>query len=74
MGILVNKDFIGVRGMISLDKSHDPRNNAKMLAQITGIQLDIKQAVNETEVLFAQRLNEAAAPIASKKPSQPSPF
>jgi hypothetical protein len=60
--------------MISLDKSHDPRNNAKMLAQIAGIQLDIKQAVSESEELFDQCLNEAIALTASKKPSQPTPF
>jgi hypothetical protein len=60
--------------MISLDKSHDPLNNAEMLSQITGIQLDIRQAVIEAEKLFDQCLNEAVVPTASKKPSQPSPF
>ncbi|WP_413303148.1 glycosyl hydrolase family 28-related protein [Bacillus sp. 1P10SD] len=60
--------------MISLDKSHDPRNNAEMLTQITGVQLDIRQAVSETEELFNQRLNEAVEPTAGKKPSQPSSF
>ncbi|MGG3562271.1 glycosyl hydrolase family 28-related protein [Neobacillus rhizosphaerae] len=56
--------------MISLDKTHDPRKNAELLATITGRQLDYREVVREAEELFQQSLSEEFVPLPNKKPSQ----
>jgi hypothetical protein len=38
--------------MFNLEKTHDPRKNAELLAQINENQLDIKEALQEAEQLF----------------------
>lgn len=40
--------------MTTYDKTHDPRNNKELLAEITGKRLDKKQVLQETEQLFEQ--------------------
>ena len=40
--------------MLHLDKTHDPRKNADLLAQITQNRLPIKQKILKTEQLFKQ--------------------
>jgi len=40
--------------MTLYDKTHDPGKNRELLAQITGKQLDLKEAIQETEHFFEQ--------------------
>ena len=40
--------------MLHLDRTHDPRKNADLLAQITQNRLPIKQKILKTEQLFKQ--------------------
>ncbi|MGX6444876.1 glycosyl hydrolase family 28-related protein [Neobacillus sp. K501] len=60
--------------MLNLDKNHDPRNNAKLLEEITGKKLDIKAAVQETQQLFEQCLANEPAPQTNIPKSKSVPF
>ncbi|MBU8917889.1 glycoside hydrolase family 55 protein [Neobacillus sp. 114] len=57
--------------MLYLKKTHDPRSNNELLAQISGRRLDIKKILNETEQLFQPFYKKNSA----FKPRNPSiPF
>ncbi|MCM3569744.1 glycoside hydrolase family 55 protein [Neobacillus mesonae] len=60
--------------MLNLTKSHDPRKNEALLGQITGKQLDMKEALQETERLFQECLAKTPEPVLVKKQKYPIPF
>ena len=58
--------------MLHLDKTHDPRKNADLLAQITQNRLPIKQKVLKTEQLFKQACQKPISiPVAPAKLPKP---
>ncbi len=57
--------------MLKLNKNHDPRKNKELLACITGEQLDIKQAIQETELYFEQCRNKPSSPQPEKRHALP---
>ncbi|MGJ7922078.1 glycosyl hydrolase family 28-related protein [Neobacillus sp. LXY-4] len=60
--------------MFHLEKTHDPRKNKQLLAQINEGQFDLNEAVKETEQLFIQ-LNENRLPnLKVYPPSTSIPF
>ncbi|WP_184527938.1 glycosyl hydrolase family 28-related protein [Bacillus benzoevorans] len=59
--------------MLPFDRTHDPRMNAELLAQMTQNQLPLKQMVQETEELFAD-ICQHTAPIVPEKFPPPRSF
>ncbi|MEH7484600.1 hypothetical protein V7157_26725, partial [Neobacillus drentensis] len=47
--------------MLYLEKNHNPRKNAAILAQFTNL-LDLKKAIQETEQLFNRTRGNEASP------------
>lgn len=48
--------------MLNLDKNHNPKINAQLLARISGRNLGIKEMIHESEKLFQQCLNIEPVP------------
>jgi hypothetical protein len=59
--------------MMNFNKFHDPRENRKLLSEITGKNLDIAKVITETQQLFQQCLKKEPAPQFNK-PSTTVPF
>ena len=60
--------------MLHLDRTHDPRKNADLLAQITQNRLPIKQKILKTEQLFKQACQKPIPVLPTKLPKQPRSF
>jgi hypothetical protein len=52
--------------MMNFNKFHDPRENGKLLSEITGKHLDIAKVITETQQLFQQCLKKEPAPQFNK--------
>jgi hypothetical protein len=55
--------------MLNFDKFHDPRENGKILSEITGKHLDIEKVITETEQLFHQCRENKPVPPFNKAPT-----
>ena len=60
--------------MLHLDRTHDPRKNADLLAQITQNRLPIKQKILKTEQLFKQACQKPIPVVPTKLSKQPRSF
>lgn len=60
--------------MLYLDRTHDPRKNADLLAQITQNRLPLKQKVLKTEQLFKQACQNTIPILPNNLPKQPRSF
>ena len=60
--------------MLHLDRTHDPRKNAELLAQMTQSRLPIKQKILKTEQLFKQACQKPIPVLPTKLSKQPRTF
>src|SRR3954454_7530719 len=60
--------------MLHLDRTHDPRKNAELLAQITQNRLPIKKKILKTEQLFKQTCQKSIPVVPTKLSKQPRSF
>lgn len=54
--------------MMNLDRNHDPKQNAQLIADITGKTPNIKELVNETNALFLE-VSKKYSPVAARTSS-----
>src|SRR3954470_2365757 len=60
--------------MLHLDRTHDPRKNVELLAQITQDRLPIKQKVLKTDQLFKQACQNTIPVLPNKLPKHSLSF
>ena len=60
--------------MLHLDRTHDPRKNADLLAKITQNQLPIKKKILKTEQLFKQACQKPIPVVPTQVSKQPRSF
>src|SRR3954452_14159001 len=60
--------------MLHLDRTHDPRKNAELLAQITQNRLPIKKKILKTEQLVKQTWQKSIPVVPTKLSTQPRSF
>lgn len=60
--------------MLYLNKNHDPRKNAELLAKVTNNPVDINEVLQETEELFKQCSENTTPSRPTKNHSQSIPF